>query len=111
MRAPPPLVHVVVDYGVGDLAFSEVRQRLLAHLPGVTIAATPVGAGVGRATVSDGTFEVPEGELSFAPGSSGWRLRAGGSRRFYELFLRGGGAARHFRGPGTGAVVEIEADS
>ncbi|CAN5344470.1 hypothetical protein BH20ACT9_BH20ACT9_10310 [soil metagenome] len=212
MHAAPSLIHLVADYGAGDLAFSEVTQRLLAHLPGVTVVATPVGAfdtlaagfcvaqlalnpgpgrrvvvhnvapradrhgprpgnrgerllagrteagtlvvgpddvpvppervvvyvdgygnlktswshspaasgervrvrvggGVGRATASDGTFEVAEGELSFAPGSSGWPQWAGGRRRFSELFLRGGSAARQFQEPGTGAMVEIEADT
>ena len=59
------------------------------------------------ATVSDGTFEVPTGELSFAPGSSGWTNRTGEEVRFFELFLRGGSAALRFGAPRAGASVEI----
>lgn len=36
------LVHVVADYGVGDLAYAEVRQRLALHLPEADVAYTPV---------------------------------------------------------------------
>jgi hypothetical protein len=35
-------VTVVADYGVGDLAFAEVRQRLAALLPGADIGGVPV---------------------------------------------------------------------
>jgi hypothetical protein len=38
------LVHVVADYGEGDLAFAEVAQRLLARLPDAHVHATAVGA-------------------------------------------------------------------
>lgn len=36
------LVQVVADYGVGDLAYAEVRQRLALHLPAADVAYTPV---------------------------------------------------------------------
>jgi hypothetical protein len=35
------LVHLVADYGVGDLAFAEVRQRLAVALPDAAVHATP----------------------------------------------------------------------
>jgi hypothetical protein len=38
------LVHLVADYGHGDLAFAEVVQRLAVHLPEVPVACTPVPA-------------------------------------------------------------------
>ena len=37
------LVHLVADYGVGDLAAAEVRASLAVHLPGADVAYTPVG--------------------------------------------------------------------
>ena len=61
------------------------------------------------ATVTDGTFEVPVGELAFAPGSSGWTTRSGDALRFFEVFLRGGSAARRFGAPSAGATVEVRA--
>ena len=37
------LVHIVADYGAGDLAFAEVVQRLKLHLPDAEPVLTPVG--------------------------------------------------------------------
>jgi len=68
-----------------------------------------IGGQRALATVTDGTFEVPVGELAFAPGSSGWATRSGDALRFFELFLRGGNAARRFGAPSAGATVEVRA--
>jgi len=38
------LVHLVADYGAGDLAAAEVIQRLALHLPGAQVVYTPVPA-------------------------------------------------------------------
>src|SRR5918911_2899574 len=38
------LIHMVADYGLGDLAFAEVAQRLVHHLPNVQLVLTPVPA-------------------------------------------------------------------
>jgi hypothetical protein len=38
----PVLIHVVADYGHGDLAAAEVRARLALHLPGAVVTYTPV---------------------------------------------------------------------
>lgn len=38
------LVHMVADYGLGDLAFAEVAQRLVQHLPDAQVVFTPVPA-------------------------------------------------------------------
>lgn len=54
------------------------------------------------ATVTNGSFNVPEGELAFAPGSSGY------DRPFWELFKRGGSAFEEFSRPPSGTRVEIE---
>jgi hypothetical protein len=40
-------------------------------------------AGISReAIVGDGTFAVPNGQMAFAPGSSGWRTRRAGTVRW-----------------------------
>ena len=59
------------------------------------------------ATVTDGSFEVTDGELAFAPGSSGWTRHDGEALRFFELFLRGGSAAARFGGLRTGTDVKV----
>jgi hypothetical protein len=60
-----------------------------------------------EATMSDGTFAVPHGELAFAPGSSGWMTRQRGELRWMEVFLRGGNAWHLFGKPAIGSVVAI----
>lgn len=53
------------------------------------------------ATVATGNFNVNEGDLAFAPGSSGQE------RRFWELFQRGGNAWGAFGKPRVGAAVHL----
>ena len=65
-----------------------------------------IGEAEAQATVGDGTFAVPAGELSFAPGSSGWATN-GGEVRWYELLARGGSAAELFGFPSPGTPVEL----
>lgn len=52
---------------------------------------------------TDGTFSVNEGELAFAPGSSG------GEDRFMEIFLRGLSAAKEFGKPKVEQEFTVEA--
>lgn len=53
------------------------------------------------ATYTDGTFNIHEGELAFAPGSSGH------TDRFMEVFLRGGSAANLFEDPSVESDIII----
>lgn len=66
-----------------------------------------VGDVEAEAVVGGGTFAVPAGELSFAPGSSGWATRTGERRRWCELLARGGSAAELFGFPATGTAVDV----
>jgi len=56
---------------------------------------------VHEAVFSDGSFNVAEGQLAFAPGSSGF------AHRFYEVFLRGGHAGELFAHPSSESRVEF----
>ena len=62
------------------------------------------------ATASNGSFGVEEGELAFAPGSSGWRGSSGAETVWMEFFLRGGSAWERFGCPPLGSEIELEAD-
>jgi len=99
-----------------------VPQRVVAYVDGYgnlkttwhTPPAEPgtrlrirVGEVEAEATVGDGTFAVAAGELSFAPGSSGWETRSGDRLRWYELLERGGSAAERFGHPSPGTPVEV----
>jgi S-adenosylmethionine hydrolase len=103
----PPVPERTVVYidGYGNLKTSWTAPPA----PNGTRVRVTVGGAPAFATVSDGTFEVPEGELAFAPGSSGWPDPDGQQQRFYELFLRGASAAERLGGSRAGAVIDIEA--
>ncbi|HWI05369.1 MAG TPA: hypothetical protein VNT52_16310 [Acidimicrobiales bacterium] len=103
-------------------AVAELPQRRVVYVDGYgnlktswfdapAASGEPVQVTIGDvtapATVSDGTFEVPDGDLSFAPGSSGWTSHSGRQLRFFELFLRGGSAADRFGGPKAGAGIAV----
>jgi hypothetical protein len=61
-----------------------------------------IGSTIRTATVATGSFSVMEGDLAFAPGSSGH------DRRYWELFQRGGSAWFEYRKPATGSKVTFE---
>lgn len=67
-------------------------QRVSARINGFRFAMT----------VATGSFNVREGDIAFAPGSSG------GDRRYWEIFQRGSSAWETFRRPCSGAQIEIE---
>lgn len=58
------------------------------------------------AKVTDGIFGVADGQLCFAPGSSGWPLPDGGRKRFSEIVMRGGSAAEAFGNPEGGSMIQ-----
>ncbi len=101
--APPPERCVVYVDGYGNLKTSWYD----APAPVGTRVRVRVGGAVAEAVVSDGVFTVPAGEISFAPGSSGWARADGSERAFYELFARGSSAAELFGFPAAGTPVEL----
>ncbi len=58
------------------------------------------------ALVSDGSFSVPQGTLTFSPGSSGWQTPHS-EMRWTELFLRGGSAAALFGYPKNAESITL----
>jgi hypothetical protein len=84
------LVHIVADYGTGDLAFAEVIQRIKIHLPDAEPMALPVPAfstlaagfciaQLGLHTATSGTLiyhnvASREDDPSVRPGNAGERL-------------------------------------
>lgn len=54
------------------------------------------------ATVATGSFNVDEGDIAFAPGSSGH------NKRYWEIFQRGGSAWETFQQPRVGTHLELE---
>lgn len=58
-----------------------------------------IGRYIRTATVATGSFAISEGDLAFAPGSSG------GQDRFWEIFQRGGSASNEFGSPTNGSSI------
>ena len=113
---------------VSSDAIPDVPQNRIAYADGYGNLKTTIEAGtveaesgatvrvrVGEveleATASDGSFEVEEGRLAFAPGSSGWKGPGGKETRWMELFLRGGSAWEAFGRPDLGDRVKVTLDT
>ncbi len=102
LAAPPERCVVWVDgYGNLKTSWHEAPAASGTRVP------VRIGGVTAEAVVSDGTFEVGAGELSFAPGSSGWPGPGGAEVVFYELLLRGDSAAERFGFPAAGAPVAV----
>lgn len=101
----PEVPSEVVAYtdGYGNLK----TTHAVAPAPNGERILVRVGHASTTAIVSDGSFSVPEGELAFAPGSSGWPLGNGRRRTLFELFLRGGSAADRLGHPAPGTPVVV----
>ena len=98
------------------LAYVDGYGNLKTTIEGGTLGVEPgaaVRVRVGNeeltATASGGSFGVGEGELAFAPGSSGWRDGRGQETVWMELFLRGGSAWERFGRPPLGSELEVQA--
>ncbi len=105
----------VPDVPPNRVAYADGYGNLKTTIPQSAAASgSVVQIGIGdvwrEARVSDGSFEVEEGSLAFAPGSSGWPNPSGGGGEtvWMELFLRGGSAWEEFGRPPLGSEVEVE---
>lgn len=102
-------VRVIPDAPVGVIGYIDsfgnlkttYRDMQLEDGQRVTVSIN----GIRRtATVATGSFSVREGDIAFAPGSSGHDCR------FWEVFQRGGSAALTFGSPRVGAPVALKPD-
>ena len=102
-RIPPPPERAVayVD-GYGNLKTTWTTAPFESGQQVEIIA----GEASSVAVVTDGTFAVRHGEMSFAPGSSGWPTSRG-HRQFYEVLLRGGSAADELGRPCAGDPLDV----
>lgn len=87
--------------GYGNIK-TTTRSSEIHFKPGQPVLVTLHGMKR-TAFFTDGTFSVMEGELAFAPGSSG------GDDRFMEIFLRGLSAWREFGKPRVEEEFSVEA--
>lgn len=92
------LVHIIADYGQGDLAFAEVMQRIKHHLPDAEFILTPVPSfstlAAGFCVAQLGLNDPPAGTFIFqnvAPRLDDSRARAGnaGERLAFARLITG----------------------
>ncbi|MEX2535278.1 MAG: hypothetical protein WD273_06705 [Trueperaceae bacterium] len=108
-QAVPPHPEACIAY-VDSYGNIKTTFREDDHQPGTQLCVNIAGVER-RAVVAGGGFAVPDGELAFAPGSSGWRLPDGNQVRFRELFLRGGNAWEAFGRPAVESNILLTAAS
>ena len=97
---PKESIAYVDSFGNLKTTFREGDEALTQLSPGQRIKVT-IGALIRTATVASGSFNVMEGDLAFAPGSSGH------ARRFWEFFQRGGSAHASFAHPPVGSKITL----
>ena len=98
---PQEAIAYIDSFGNIKTTFRTGDQKVAQLGPGDRLKVI-IGSTIRTATVATGSFNVMEGDLAFAPGSSGHE------RRYWELFQRGGSAWREFGKPSTGTRVYIE---
>jgi len=98
---PKDVVGYVDSFGNIKTTLRTGDAKLAELTPGSRLKVS-VGHHLSAVTVATGSFNVLEGDLAFAPGSSGHE------RRFWELFKRGGSAADEFGHPVAGTQIKIQ---
>jgi len=98
---PPEVIGYIDSFGNLKTTIRSNDPRLSKLVEG-TRTKVIIGNIVRTATVATGSFNVMEGDLAFAPGSSGH------DKRFWEFFQRGGSAWHEFGKPAVGAKISID---
>ena len=104
---PVPSNRIAYVDGYGNLKTTLTHSAFMARVG--SLLRVRIGRMEQEAVVSDGSFAVEQGQLAFAPGSSGWRGPRGAETRWMEFFLRGGSAWAAFGRPSVGEHVHIHA--
>jgi hypothetical protein len=103
IAAKPSLPIVAYIDSFGNLKTSiRANENPITKLAPGTRVKIKIGSITRAATIATGSFNVMEGDLAFAPGSSGH------DNRYWELFTRGGSAWEQFANPATGSEIYIE---
>lgn len=98
---PPGVIGYVDSFGNLKTTF-RAGDPAISDLPSGARLKIRIGSVIRTATVATGSFNVMEGDLAFAPGSSGH------DRRFWEFFQRGGSAWSEFGRPAVGTKIHLD---
>jgi hypothetical protein len=97
---PKGVIAYIDSFGNFKTTYRQGDPEVSSLEPGKAVSLT-INGHTRQAYVATGSFNVKEGEIAFAPGSSGHQAR------FWEVFRRGASAAREFGYPSIGATVAI----
>jgi hypothetical protein len=98
---PSGVIGYVDSFGNIKTTFRQ-NDSVITSLKSGDLVKIKIGEVTQYATVSGGSFGVADGELAFAPGSSGHGLF------YWELFKRGGSAQTAFGNPKPGSLIAVE---
>jgi hypothetical protein len=98
---PRGVIGYIDSFGNIKTTFREQDEEVKNLRPGERVRVI-IGNTVRTATAATGSFNVHEGDLALAPGSSGHE------RRFWELFKRGSSAWEEFSKPRVGDSILLE---
>lgn len=99
-EAPTECIGYVDSFGNLKTTYRDGEASLVGLQSGQRVRVI-IGGIIRTATVASGSFNVMEGDLAFAPGSSGH------ARRYWEFFQRGGSASLEFSRPAVGTKISI----
>ena len=99
--APECAIGYVDSFGNLKTTIRDFDPILNNFTPGQRIGIEINGVSM-SATVTSGSFNVQEGDIAFSPGSSG------GSKRYWEIFQRGGSAWHTYKKPRPGSSIIIK---
>jgi S-adenosylmethionine hydrolase len=105
----PPKNRIAYIDGYGNLKIT--REEEEAGFPAGSLLDVKINGNRQEAIAAQGSFEVADRQMAFAPGSSGWMGKKGQKRRWMELFLRGGSAWEAFGRPPVGARIDFSVRS
>jgi len=98
---PPSYVIGYIDsFGNIKTTIRTGDERISELKPGDRVKIR-IGSYIRTASVATGSFNIMEGDLALAPGSSGH------AQRYWEIFQRGGSAANEFGHPSNGSSIHI----
>jgi S-adenosylmethionine hydrolase len=100
-KFPEGVIGYIDSFGNIKTTFQDSSPGMDRYRPGQRVRVI-IGGIIRTATVATGSFNVMEGDLAFAPGSSGH------SHRFWEFFQRGGSAWTEFSRPPAGTQIIVE---
>lgn len=101
---PDPMDNAVIyTDGYGNIK-AHLDKDKYSHLGGEKFTVY-INSKLCQAVLTEGSFDVKDGEFALSTGSSGWKIENKDKMKFSEIFKRGGNASNHFNYPSSGSKI------